>query len=1043
MNVHFKMKPSVKKFLFAQFICLAVGLAALAAPAQTAASFGNLPLYFEGGSSEFVARGRDAQFSISPTEAQFILQKSDSTGAVKMQFVGANPQAHIAGDARLSGKINYLTGNNPAQWRSGIPIFAKVRVAEIYPGIGLVYYGNQRQLEYDFSIAPGANPDSIAIHFDGTDKISVNAQGELVLKLGAGEILQPKPEIYQTVNGLRKEISGGYKILDAHTVAFAVGNYDRALPLVIDPVLSYATYFGGTLGETAWAVAVNPTDGSIYIAGQTFSKFLTNNLPFSTTNAYQTNFVGGKLAGDAFVARFDSFGSNLMYLTYLGGSADDAAYALALDGAGDAYVTGFTDSTNFPVTNSIPGGVPGLVNSTNISGKFDKSFGFFPGDAFVAELNPGGSSLIYSTYLGGSAVDSANGIAVDAAGNAYVTGYTYSTNFPTTNAIQKNLGATNSAFSVFFNANAFVTEIASNGSGVVFSTYLGGTNLDEGNSIAVDPNGFIYVVGFASSTNFPTTNFISQSFTSFFGTNLYNGSLLNGSTNNNQNKRSPAFDAFVTKYSPSGSNYIYSTFLGGTNDDVATSIAVDASGAAYVTGWTISTNFPNSITNLISSGLTNNINGLIITTNAFLTKITNGIGTAAGIAYSVVFGGSAKGGANDVGYGVAVDPAGNAFVVGAATSTNFPASHNSGFLRATNSGNSDVFVTAFNTNASAVLYSVLLGGAQNDFGYGIALDSSDSAYIVGSTTSTNFPTTAPFQSFRNGTNDAFVAKIILTSLPPAITTQPTNQLVETANSAIFNVTATGTAPLNYQWQLNGTNLVDGLSINGATINGATINGATNATLTISDAQTNDSGNYLVIVTNYGGSVTSSVAVLTVTSAPFLTLQPTNQTVGVGSSVTFSVAGFSTQPSFLQWLKDGADLTDGTNSSGSIISGSTNSAVLTISNVQTSDDGDYLFVVTNNWGSATSVVATLTVLTSPSFTSITSVGGGGSFILSGFGGTSAGTYFVLTSTNLAMPLALWTPIATNQFGGHGQFVFTNTAPTGTPQQFYILQIQQSP
>ena len=194
-----------------------------------------------------------------------------------MRFVGANPSAQIRGDAELSGKINYLVGNDPAQWRSGIPTFAKVGVDEIYPGIGLVYYGNQRQLEYDFTIAPGANPNAIAIRFDGADKISVNAQGELILTLRDGEIRQPKPVIYQTVGGVRKAISGGYKILDAHTVAFSIGKYDRALPLVIDPLLSYSTYFGGTLGDTAFAVDVNTNDGSIYIAGQTFSSLhLTN-----------------------------------------------------------------------------------------------------------------------------------------------------------------------------------------------------------------------------------------------------------------------------------------------------------------------------------------------------------------------------------------------------------------------------------------------------------------------------------------------------------------------------------------------------------------------------------------------------------------------------------------------------------------------------------------------------------------------------------------------------------------------------------------------
>jgi hypothetical protein len=735
-------------FMFSKLASLAGGLVALTASAQTAATFGNLSLYFEAGAdAQFVARGHDAEFSVSPAQAQLLLQKNSVPRAVQMRFIGANPLAEIHGDGELDGKINYLTGNDPAKWRSSIATFAKVRVAEIYPGIGVAYYGNQRQLEYDFTVAPGADPDSIAIHFDGADKISINPNGELILKLGRDEIVQPKPVIYQSIRGARQEISGGYKILDAHTVAFAVGKYDGALPLVIDPVLAYATYFGGASSETAWAVAVNPNDGSIYIAGQTLSAKLSTNAP---PGAFQPNFAGGTQAGDAFVARFDNLGTHLIYLTYLGGSADDAAYGLAVDSAGNAYVAGATVSANFPIKNAIPG-------HANISGPFYTAFGSYAADAFVAELNSGGSNLIYSTYLGGEAPDAAYGIAVDSSGDAYVTGFTYSTNFPAANAVQNHLACINS-FDV--NANAFVSEITNGGGALVFSTYLGGTNFDTGKGIAVDANGFIYVTGFTSSTNFPTTNYISQ----VIGTNSYNGHFLGGATNN----LNSASDAFVTKYFPSGSNYVYSTFLGGSFNDGANAIAVDGSGA-YVTGWTISANFPDTVaTNVIGNQLTNNLSGFIITTNAFLTKITNSIGTSAGIAYSAVFGGNA----GDIGNGVAVDASGDAFVVGSTTSTssNFPTADTSGFLRPTNSGGSDVFVTAFNADASAVLYSAYLGGSGNDFGYGIAVDSSTNVYVAGQTSSlTNFVTASAFQKNLNGANDAFLAKISVQSpAPPAL-----------------------------------------------------------------------------------------------------------------------------------------------------------------------------------------------------------------------------------------------------------------------------------
>jgi hypothetical protein len=763
MNVHFEMICHLKKFLSAGF---AAGLVVLSASAQPVP-----PLYFEANhgqadnSMQFLAQERDSQFLISPHAAQIVLHKTGGESAtVRMQFVGANPQAQIHGDAELPGRVNYLVGD-PAQWHSDVPTFARVKVSEIYPGVDAIYYGNQRQLEYDLTVAPGADPKVIAIRFDGLEKISIGADGELILTLPGGEIRQPRPVIYQTTDGARKAISGGYKILDAHTVAFAIGSYKHRLPLVIDPVLGYSTYFGGNYGETAWAVALD-NSSNIYVAGQTFSTRFTNGVPFSfsTPGAFQTNYGGGSFTGDAFVAKLDKTGTNLIYLTYLGGSGDDVAYGLAVDANGDAYVTGFTDSTNFPVTNSIPGlkGVPGL--STNISGKLDSKLGTYPIDAFVAELNPGGSNLVYSTYLGGSSLDLGISIAVDSNGNAYVTGETASTNFPTTNAIQSHLRSANSVYY----GNLFVTEIAANGTGVLASTYFGGTNYDEGESIAVDAGGFVYVAGFTSSTNFPATNYIHQ----IINSNLYDGHFLNGMTN--YTVANFNLDAFVIKFTPGCTNLVYATLLGSTNMDMAFGIAADGAGDAFVVGQTASLFFPNTARNVIRSGLTNNfIYGYTLTTNAFLTEITNG--ATAGIAYSVLFGGSNL----DAGYKVALDAADDAFVVGYSTSTNFPTTNTFGSLRATNSGGSDAFVTVFNSNATAVVYSGLLGGSTNDYGYGIAVDAAGSAYVVGQTSSTNFPTFNARQTALNGTNDAFIAKILQLSPTPALaaTLSGTNVLV--------------------------------------------------------------------------------------------------------------------------------------------------------------------------------------------------------------------------------------------------------------------------
>ncbi|MGB7770181.1 MAG: SBBP repeat-containing protein [Verrucomicrobiia bacterium] len=1085
----------------------ALNVLALAAQAQIPAALGNLPLYFSTAPGpantpvQFIARGGDYQFLISPAEARLNLQKTGtaaqniSSQTVRMQFVGADSQAQIQGADELTGKINYLVGDNPAQWRTGVATFARVRVGRLYPGVNLVYYGNQRRLEYDFTIASGANPDVIKIRFEGVDKISIGARGELVLALGKDEIRQLAPLIYQTVNGTRKTVVGGYRILGRHTVAFTVGQYDPKLPLVIDPVLTYSTYFGGNSSDAANAIALD-TNGFIYIAGQTLSSQF-----YPTTGAFQTNFAGGSLTGDAFVAKFDNQASHLVYLTYLGGNSDDVALDLAVDDSGDVYVTGYTLSTNFPTYNALYpkiGGTP-IVYNGHVYG--------YNADAFVTELNTNGSGLVYSTYLGGAGSDEGIGIAIDPAGDAYITGLADSTNFPvTTNAWQKQLACANFLFNTGQNGNAFVSEISTGGSNLIYSSYFGGTNFDEGNGIAVDLSNNVYVAGVTASTNFPNTNAFQQ--------------YLNGATN-----AALFYDAFVAKFAPSCTNLVYSSFLGGSNNDAAYRIAVDTNGNAYVTGWTVSTNFPDTATNVVGlyNGLTNNASGLYpYITNAFLTQITYN-GTNAAIGYSAVFGGT--NGGVDIGEDVALDPSGDAFVVGASSSTSFPATNTPGLLGATNAGGYDAFVIGFNTNCSAIIYSGYFGGSGNDYGYGIAVDSLTNVYIVGQTSSANFPVfNNQGQTSLRGASDAFLAEIGWSNVAPVITDQSslTNQLLETGQTVTLSVTATGTPPLIYHWQLNGTNLV----------NGTRISGATNATLTINPVQTNDSGSYQVIVTNYAGSATSSNAILTVTSGPIITVQPTNETVGAGSTAQFNFNATFQQPAFAQWLKDGTNLINGTNIDGSTITGASNSFTLTINNIQTNEDGTYWVIVSNVFGVVASSNATLTVLTfptilaeptnqavgigsaatfavnavgtvplgyqwqkngnnlgesghtvgttssaltinnaqmpddagysviitnsvgsvtssppavlmvlsSPLFGSIISGGTNGGLILTGVGGLGSNTYFVLTSTNLATPLAQWMPIATNQFGSQGQFIFTNLPPTNAPQQFYLLQMQ---
>jgi len=754
-----------------RFFPASVALAAvtLAVSAQNALNIGNLPLWFEAGrnptgDAQFVAHGRNSAFSVSPDGAEIVLRQPDGkTAAVQMKFIGANAAPQISGDAELSGKINYFIGNDQTRWQSGLPTFGKVRLENIYPGVNVVYYGNQQKLEYDFDLAAGVNPDTIVIRFDGAEKISVDSQGELVVELNGGKIIQHEPVACQTFSGARHEVKAGYKLLDAHTVMFAVGNYDRSLPLVIDPILSFSTFFGGNNGEIGWAVALDG-QANIYVAGQTLSTQVSNNIPFTTLNAAYPNFGGGSQLGDAFVAKFDNLGTNLLYCTYLGGSLDETAYALAVDAAGHAYVAGFTDSADFPVKNPV---VYGTFSGAAINGVVDHNVGHYPVDAFVSELETNGSSLIYSTYLGGEGADVANGIALDPAGDAFVTGFTYSTNFPTTAAaLYPHLRCTNN---FYVNANAFVAEIASGGNGLNYSTFLGGSNYDVGTAIAFN-NGNVFVAGYTLSTSFPWTNGLTAC------------QFLNGS--NYLNSSAP--DAFVTGFAAVGTNLalLYSTFLGSSNAEQAAGIAADAAGNAYVVGWTTSTNFPSTTNGLqLSSFVHTNALGYLDVTNAFLTQVKwNGAGANVSLGYSQIFGGFGV----DIAHGVALDPSGNIFIVGSASSTNIPTTGSNlvGSLRATNSGASDVFVTVFKSDFSSLLYSTYLGGAASDFGYGIAVDAAGSAYITGQTIKTssssltNFPVFNARQTVIDGPNDVFLAKILMASTPPlAAQSAGTNILV--------------------------------------------------------------------------------------------------------------------------------------------------------------------------------------------------------------------------------------------------------------------------
>jgi len=689
---------------------LLVGFAAAenaATEARVSQTYIQLPLHFEANQGQvqkdvrFLSRGSGYNLYLTADEAVLVLTpqhgaqapsesrpRAKST-ALRIGLVGAARKPIVSGLEELPGKANYFIGNDRAKWRTSVPTYSAVRYGEVYPGVDLVYHGKQRQLEYDFVVAPGADPSKIELDFMGADKMEIDAQGDLVLHVGGSSIRQHKPVLYQEVDGRRQEVAGGYVRRGRHRFGFDVAAYDRSRPLVIDPVLSYSTYLGGASGAVGTGIAVDIL-GNAYVTGTTSADFPT------TAGAFRA--PGGLI--DVFVTKINPSGSALVYSTVFGGSQPDLASGIDIDLFGNAYVTGSTESIDFPVT-------AGAFQPAHGGGEPPPQSDNPPPECFVSKLDSSGSVLVYSTYLGGTGSDRCAAIAVDLHGNALVAGTTRSTNFPTANALQPVLGGGIE--------DAFVTKLDPTGSSLVYSTYLGGSNPDEGTGIAVDLRGNAYITGSTQSVNFPTANAFQEN--------------LAGAVN-----------AFVTKLDPSGSAFLYSTYLGGGND-AGFAIAVDLLGNAYVTGLTASANFPTTF------GAFQTVFGGV--QDAFVTKLDR---TGSALVYSTYLGGSG----NDEGHGVAVDLFGNAYLTGRTTG-NFPTAD---AIQAVHGGGGfDAFVTKLNHDGSALAYSTYLGGSSFDEGRGIAVHPLGTAYVTGFTGSTNFPTANALQSTRTGAGDAFVAKI--------------------------------------------------------------------------------------------------------------------------------------------------------------------------------------------------------------------------------------------------------------------------------------------
>jgi hypothetical protein len=637
-----------------------------AAKRRAASAYAKLPLSFipNAGQTDRSVRyyAQRAGYSLYFTQhkAVLALQKGKRGEALDLRFLGANPNARLIAADRASGKVNYFTGSEK---HTNLPTYGRLVYRSLWPGIDMVFRGEGARLDYEFRLRPGAKVSDIRLAYAGAEGVLLGARGSLRIQTPLGALKDAPPQTFQRIDGRRVPVGSRYALSDG-SYGFAIGRHDQRHPLLIDPSLAYSTFLGPARGLD---IAVDAA-GAAYVTGDTIST------DFPTTAGAFDNSLSGE---DAFVSKLSPAGSRLDYSTYLGGSNSDDGSGIAVDSAGAAYVTGITSSSNFPTTTgafdtSYNGGgdafvakldpagnglaystylggssfdgllgditvdaagaayVTGSTLSANFpttAGAFDTSFNGGAGDAFVTKLNPAGSSLNYSTYLGGSSgVEPGRGIAVDSVGAAYVTGFTASSNFPTTTG----------AFDTSYNGggDAFVAKLDPAGNGLAYSTYLGGSDSDDGLDIAVDSAGAAYVTGDAGSTNFPTT-------AGAFDTSLNRA------------------DGFVTKLNPSGSGLDYSTYLGGSAEEEGFGIAVDLAGAAYVTGVTNSTDFPTT-----PGAFDTSFNGSFFG-DAFVTKL-NPAGSE--LAYSTFLGGSE----GDSGHGIAVDSGGAAYVTGITDSSNFP-----------------------------------------------------------------------------------------------------------------------------------------------------------------------------------------------------------------------------------------------------------------------------------------------------------------------------------------------------------------------------------
>jgi len=900
------------------FVCVINPLLTIAnTPSQSnspkgAAQLLNVPMHFMKNVGQtdpcvdFVSRGPGYTLFLAPTQAVFSLSstrdaKSHPQGRnsrrphgrivdqidLPMNLIGANPHPMFETIDQLPGTVNYMFGDRPANWHLNVPTFAKVKYSEVYRGISVVYYGNQKQLEYDFVADPGADPDQIALSFPGVKKLEILENGDLIIHLSAGMLRWHKPIAYQSVQGHRQEIPACFVLKDAVTIGFQLASYDSSLPLVIDPVLMFTTYLGGGGFDYIAGISVD-SNGNIIVAGDTTS------MNFPTVNAYHSTSSGG--AADGFVSKFNNNGTALLYSTYLGGNGSETVEGFATDSSGNAYVAGTTDSVNFPTKNPA----------------FGANAGF--NDAFIAKLGPFGTNLLYASYLGGNGDDSANAVAVDNNGNAFIAGHTFSVGtgngpFPTVpnTAYQRRNGGGRDAFVAKFNTTL------SGSASLVYSTFLGGSSDEKAYAIAVDANGNAIVVGEVAS--FPV--YPTPPSSDFPRVNAYQSSFNRG----NLDPLAGNNDAFITKINPGGTALIFSTFLGGGDNDLATGVAVDGAGRIYVVGESSSTNFP-----VTANAVQSSVAGIVDEfppPDMFVTVFQS---TGTSLYYSTLLGGSGyESGFGVYHAGIAVDRFGAIYVAGQTDSfDDFPLT--AGADRIDPLGPTDGFVAKINPavpGPAGLIYCSLIGGDLDDRATGIAVDNNGLFYISGVTSSvTNLATAGVYRRTNSGNTDGFVAKFqsppdlsvsMLPSLDPGTVGSNltyTIQLNNNGRSTFSGVTNSVTFSTNVSflavsssagnWKTNGAQLV--FNVGAMTTNASVSQSITiatpiplfmtnTATVTAIETEPNTNNNRATVISSIRGIADLRVAA-----------SSTPEPVSFTSNVTYTLVVSNGGPSFARFVE---------------------------------------------------------------------------------------------------------------------------------------------